>query len=194
MFKMFTKFIKIKRYPLKRELLRGVSVLLAAVSFSSAAAGGSLEQNVAAYITGYGYWDNTPPGSSTISHPRKHRRAGGTGTFNDPITIAVGHTLNGRRDVLDMPAGTKFYLRRLKKYAIVEDTCGDGSAPQNGPCHTGFRGHIWLDLWVGGKHSSAASSANCQSRITALQMIVINPASNYEVYPGDVIESGCKVF
>jgi len=191
---MSPKFIETNRRHLKRNILRAVSLLLAGFAFSAVSAGSSREQHVAAYITGYGYWDNTPPGSSTISHPRKHRRAGGTGTFKDPITIAVGHTLNGRRDVLDIPAGTKFYLRRLKKYAIVEDTCGDGAKPQNGPCHTGLRGNIWLDLWVGGKHVDATSSANCQSRITAMQMIVINPASGYEVYPGDVIESGCKVF
>ena len=191
---MFPSLIETKRRHLKGSILRAASLLLAVFAFSAASASGSREQNIAAYITGYGYWDNTPPGSSTISHPRKHRRAGGTGTFQDPITIAVGHTLNGRRDVLDMPAGTKFYLRRLKKYAIVEDTCGDGATPQHGPCHTGFRGHPWLDLWVGGKHVDAASSANCQDRITALQMIVVNPAPHYEVYAGDVIDSGCKVF
>ena len=191
---MSQDFIAVRRRHLKTNALWVVSFLLAAFTFSAASAGGSREQHVSAYITGYGYWDNTPPGSSTISHPRKHRRAGGTGTFKDPITIAVGHTINGRRDVLDVPAGTKFYLRRLKKYAIVEDTCGDGARPQDGPCHSGLRGNLWLDLWVGGKHVDAAASENCQRRITAMQMIIINPASGYEVYPGDVIDSGCKVF
>ena len=40
-----------------------------------------------AYLTGYSYWDNTPPGSSAISKPVIHRRAGGTGKYNDPISI-----------------------------------------------------------------------------------------------------------
>ncbi|WP_235857811.1 hypothetical protein [Marimonas lutisalis] len=160
----------------------------------NASANSGNEQHFAAYITGYGYWDNTPPGTSVISHPIEHRHAGGTGTYHDPITIAVGHSINGRHEKLDFRPGTMFYLRRLKKYAIVEDTCGDGPLPQNGPCHTGVRGHPWLDLYVGGKNVSATASARCQDLITAIQMVIMHPAPHYEVHEGDVIESGCKVF
>ena len=45
------------------------------------------EKAFSAYLTGYSYWDNTPPGSAAISKPVIHRRAGGTGKYNDPITI-----------------------------------------------------------------------------------------------------------
>jgi len=173
--------------------MAAVSVGGAMASFTGPSEAVAQEQRFAAYITGYGFWDNTPPGSSAISHPVKHRRAGGIGTYRDPITLAVGHTLKGRRDILDFPAGTVFYLPRLKKYALVEDTCGDGPRPQDGPCHTGAQGYPWLDLWVGGQTVSPAQSEKCQYKITAVQMVYLNPNPNYEVYPGEVIASGCAV-
>lgn len=152
------------------------------------------EQKFTAYITGYGFWDNTPPGSTAISKPVVHQRAGGTGTYADPVTIAVGHTIKGSRQTLDYAPGTRFYIERLRKYAIVEDVCGDGNTPQAGPCHTGYRGHPWLDVYIGGgKHSAAATTA-CARQITALQNIVINPKPDYPVFAGEITASGCKVF
>ncbi len=115
------------------------------------------ETSLVAYVTGYSYWDNTPAGSTDISHGVIHSKAGGTGTYSDPITLAVGHSIVGGKDILDYPAGTKFYISYLKKYAIVEDTCGDGNSPQNGPCHTGYQGHPWVDLYVDGQNTSSRS-------------------------------------
>ncbi|MDT7631860.1 MAG: hypothetical protein QOI50_3790, partial [Pseudonocardiales bacterium] len=44
------------------------------------------------WLTGYSWQDNTPPGSSVVGEPVLHQQAGGTGTFADPITVAVpGH-------------------------------------------------------------------------------------------------------
>src|SRR5262245_24304576 len=43
---------------------------------------------IRANITGYSYFDNTPAGSSLISHPVLHRYAGGSGSYADPITLA----------------------------------------------------------------------------------------------------------
>src|SRR3712207_9059171 len=40
-----------------------------------------------AWLTGYSLEDNSPAGTRTTS---SGRRAGGTGTFDDPITLAVG--------------------------------------------------------------------------------------------------------
>ncbi len=152
------------------------------------------EKSFSAYLTGYSYWDNTPPGSAAISKPVIHRKAGGTGKFGDPITIAVGHTIIGSRQTLDFKPGTKFYIKRLRKYAIVEDVCGDGRKPQNGPCHSGYNGHPWLDIYVGGRKSKAASSTSCARKITAVQQIIINPKPDYPVEVGEIADSGCKVF
>lgn len=146
------------------------------------------------YLTGYSYWDNTPPGSAAISKPVIHRQAGGTGTYRDPITIAVGHSITGNRQTLDYPAGTRFYLERLQKYAIVEDVCGDGNNPQNGPCHTGRNGLPWLDIYVDGSSTSSSAATQCTYNITAVQSIIQNPQPNYPVVAGSLAESGCRVF
>jgi hypothetical protein len=158
----------------------------------SALAGGAHARTLTAYVTGYSYWDNTPPGSAEISKPVVHARAGGRGTYSDPITLAVGHAIVGGRETLDVPAGTRFYLSGLKKYAIVEDTCGDGPTPQNEPCHTGHAGHAWFDLYVDGSRSTSAEAHACANRITALRTVIMNPPPNLPVVPGGLTESGCK--
>ncbi len=146
------------------------------------------------YLTGYTWWDNTPPGSAEIARPVLRQRAGGTGTFANPITIAVGHSIVNGRQTLDYPEGTRFYLPRLRKYAIVEDVCGDGPNPQGGPCHTGHNGHPWLDIWIGGKGVSPAESDSCARRITAVQSAIINPPRDLPVHEGEIATQGCKVF
>lgn len=145
------------------------------------------------YLTGYSYWDNTPPGSAAIARPVVRKRAGGSGTWKDPITIAVGHRIERGRQTLDFAEGTRFYLPRLRKYAIVEDVCGDGTRPQDGPCHTGFRGHPWLDIWVGGRGLSAEAAEACARRITAIQDFVINPRPDLPVAAGEIAQS-CQVY
>ncbi|MFF2344590.1 hypothetical protein [Pseudarthrobacter sp. NPDC058119] len=148
------------------------------------------------YTTAYTWFDNTPAGSATISHPVLHQSAGGTGTFEDPITIAVGHSLASGHDVLDFPAGTRIYLPDVRRYFIVEDTCGDGNEPQSGPCHQGANANgtnstIWIDMWIGGQGASAGAADDCASRVTNVNTAVFNPASNYAVAPGaGVIHDG----
>lgn len=146
------------------------------------------------YLTGYTYWDNTPPGSSAIARPVLRQRAGGTGTWQSPITIAVGHRIENGRQTLDFPAGTRFYLPRLRKYVIVEDVCGDGATPQNGPCHSGHQGYPWLDIWIGGKSVTPEASDACARRITAIQPIIVNPPRDLPVHKGEIATNGCRVF
>ena len=147
-----------------------------------------------AYVTGYSFWDNTPPGTVDISHPVIHRFAGGMGTFSNPITLAVGHRIVEGEDILDFPAGLRFYLPRLRKYAVVEDTCGDGPFPQDGPCHAGNNGLIWLDIYVDGVQAGKAESATCMNAITGAQPVVMDPGPNMSVVVGPVTEGGCFVF
>lgn len=158
---------------------------------NSAAPPGPRESRIQGYVTGYSYWDNTPPGSSEISHPRVHNVAGGAGTYADPITVAVGHDLSSGSDVLDWPAGTRFYLPYLQRYFIVEDTCGDGSAPENGPCHTDYPSPAltWLDLWVGGQNADREASDSCMSQITGVHTVIRNPGSGYRVTRGEVTDN-----
>ena len=145
------------------------------------------------YLTGYTFWDNTPPGSSAIARPVLRNRAGGTGTYEDPITIAVGHRIENRRQTLDYPEGTRFYIPRLQKYAIVEDVCGDGPTPQAGPCHSGHQGLPWLDIWIGGRGQSPEAADACARRITAVQDFIIHPEPGLPVDPGEIAANGCRV-
>ncbi len=146
------------------------------------------------YLTGYSYWDNTPPGSAEISKPVIHRKAGGKGTYSDPITIAVGHVIIGNRQTLDYKAGTRFYIPNLRKYVIVEDVCGDGRRPQDGPCHSGRNGLPWLDIYVDGRRSRSGDATQCARRITSVQTMILNPARDYPVVSGPLTESGCQTF
>lgn len=159
--------------------------------------------SISAYTTAYSYFDNTPRGSTRISNPILHKTAGGTGSYADPVTLAVGHSITNGRDVLDVPAGTRFYIPDLRKYAIVEDTCGDGDSPQDGPCHRldtpGNKApkgaSIWVDVWAGGQTGSTRSQVDkCMSKITdgngALHTIIRNPSDKYLVVSGDVLYNG----
>ena len=151
-------------------------------------------QNLQAYVTGYSYWDNTPPKTVEISHSLRHRFAGGMGTFSNPITLAVGHQIIEGEDILDFAPGTLFYLPRLRKYAMVEDTCGDGPTPQDGPCHSGKEGLMWLDIYVGGVSSDQAVSEQCMQDLTGAQPVVMDPGPNMSVVVGPVTEGGCFIF
>lgn len=151
------------------------------------------ERTVTAYLTGYSYWDNTPPGSAGISHPVVHEEAGGTGTYADPVTVAVGHTIIGDRDELDWPAGTRFYVPSLRRYLVVEDTCGDGPRPQDGPCHAGYpRGaSTWLDVWVGGAGAPRSRSDACMRAITQVTRVIVDPEPGHPVSAGELTGGPC---
>lgn len=152
------------------------------------------EQRMTVFLTGYSYWDNTPPGSSIIGRPVIHEFAGGIGTYDDPVTIAVGWSIYFDRHFEDFSPGTLFYIPRLRRYAIVEDLCGDGPKPQNGPCHSGWEGKVWLDIYVDGSSQDAETANSCMRRLTGIQSVIINPRSGYRVEPGKIVESGCTIY
>ena len=73
--------------------------------------------------------------------------------------------------MLDFPAGTRIYLPSVRRYFIVEDTCGDGNDPQGGPCHQGVNANgtnstIWIDMWIGGESMSASGADKCAAKVT----------------------------
>ncbi|WP_198950055.1 hypothetical protein [Kineosporia sp. A_224] len=160
-------------------------------------AGGTRLEGV--YVTAYSWFDNTPRGSSTVSHPVLHRTAGGTGTYADPVTVAVGHDRSTGRDVLDHPAGTRFYLPHLRRYVIVEDTCGDGPAPQDGPCHDLSQAPpgttLWLDVWIGGAEGTETGAQACAARLTGDggRTAVLDPPPGLPVLAGPVYSTRCAL-
>jgi len=160
------------------------------------------EVKLRAYTTAYTYYDNTPPGSAIIAFskgdgfPTVHSVAGGTGTYTDPITLAVGHVIENGVDTPDYAPGTRFYLPNLRKYFIVEDTCGDGNRPQDRPCHkltpeaSATGATVWLDLWIGGSDATEEEATACASKVTEAFLMIQNPIPNYAVVPGAVITNG----
>lgn len=159
---------------------------------------GVASRSLNAYTTGYSWFDNTPPGSATISHPVLHNTAGGKGTYTDPVTVAVGHSIIDGKDILDYTKGTKFYVPNVRKYFIVEDTCGDGKTPQNGPCHSLTKAppgvSLWLDLWIGGGSSTRQQADDCMSKVTdgngAIHKAILNPRKDYVTVKGDILLNG----
>lgn len=151
---------------------------------------------ITAYVTAYTWHDNTPSGSAAISHPVLHNRAGGVGTYDDPVTIAVGHSRATGQDVLDWPRGARFYFPRLQVYGIVEDTCGDGPTPQLQPCHrldvadnpAPPGASTWLDVWIDGSDTSAAVAAQRAAGATGLDDVVVNPGTGLPVRLGPIAD------
>jgi hypothetical protein len=89
-----------------------------------------------ALVTFYAAFDNDPPGSTAIAHPRPARpAAGGTGSYADPITLAADERM--------IAVGTLVYYPPLRKYFVMEDECAtcvrdweNGRVPH-------------IDLWIG---------------------------------------------
>jgi hypothetical protein len=123
-----------------------------------------------AYTTGYGWPDNSPPGA-VVSGPAG--AAGGTGTFTNPITVAVGYV----GSVPDYPYGTKFYIPNVRKYFVVQDTCDE--------CHSTPSGSsTWVDMWTGGNGSNNAGILACENAFTGNHAIIRNPDAHRAVVPG----------
>jgi hypothetical protein len=149
-----------------------------------------------AYTTGYTWYDNSPPGNDICCGTVIHSKAGGTGTYGDPITMAAGLVPSGG---LDYPLGTRFYMPDVRRYFVVEDSCGSAGS---GGCHfldgAAAGATTWLDRWVGGGAAGDSQTAaqNCANFLTdengasPLHTLIENPPSNYPVVPGPMSQNG----
>ncbi|HWN31128.1 MAG TPA: hypothetical protein VNP03_00215 [Pseudonocardia sp.] len=133
------------------------------------------------FLTGYSFHDNTPPLSAIVSHPILHRAAGGTGTYRDPITVAVP----GSGSTMKWKPGTRFYLPSVKRYVIVEDS-GASPAPRGVDTH--------LDMWIGGQGGTRSATDQCMSRLTGNVSAVLNPRPGLPVMAGPVFANHtCRI-
>lgn len=131
-----------------------------------------------AYLTGYGIPDNDPAGSDTTYINGSEGHAGGTGTYADPITIAVGYV--GEKP--DFPQGTIFYVPNVERYFVAKDTCAE--------CHQTPKGvQVWLDQFVGGTNTKGVLS--CEDDITGDFTVIENPKSTYKVTAGSIYSGSC---
>ncbi len=128
-----------------------------------------------AWLTGYSLEDNSPAGTRATSSGRK---AGGTGTYDDPITLAVGYEGGD-----EFPVGTVFYVPLVRAYFVVEDRCGACSEPRSSADYT-------IDLWVGSDPDSA-----CMYAITGAHTVVRSPDPGWAVVPRwDELGGDCRLF
>lgn len=142
-------------------------------------AGGAKQLTI--WLTGYSWQDNTPPGSSIVGEPVLHKEAGGTGTFADPITVAVP----GHQGKMDWQPGTKFYLPSVQRYVIVEDS-GAAKPPSGDDTH--------LDMWIGGQDGTKATTDACENQLTGNVPAQANPAGNLPVMAGPIFAGGkCNI-
>jgi len=166
--------------------------------------GGLPAYDTFAYLTAYGYPDNTPP-SAAIAYPATttttfpnnstgtgiHTSASGTGTYSDPVTTA---------DYTGMlPAGSEIYVPSDQKYYIVEDSCtecrsditgsGTNSDGTLGVGQDGGPGLVHFDRWVGGDGEDFADVVACEDQMTGqnqyggplMTPVVLNPPSDEPV-------------
>jgi hypothetical protein len=146
-----------------------------------AAAPASQGKQITIWLTGYSWQDNTPPGSSVVGEPILHKEAGGTGTFADPITVAVP----GVQGSTTLKAGTKFYLPTVQRYVIAEDS---GAAPP--PSQTDTH----LDMWIDGRDGTKAATDDCEDQFTGKVPGLVNPGPNMPVMAGPIFSGGkCNI-
>lgn len=114
----------------------------------------------------FGWADNLPANSATISYPNPpnaaalHATAGGTGTWDDPITFAG--------DKSAFPVGTTIWVPYFHKYFIMEDDCST--------CDTAWHnsGQYMVRLWAGKAQSNNLfSEENCERALTPASPIPI---------------------
>ncbi len=154
-----------------RDAAGNVSAASNAVTVTTDAA--SNERTFTAYVTGYSWYDNDPPGSAAIAYPVIHQEAAGSGTWADPTTVAVGQGM--------YEPGTRFYIPNLRKYFIVEDLCAGCAGNPN-----------WLDVWVGGQDGTNEGADACMNAITGNWTAIQNPDPDYVVVSGEIYEPPCQ--
>lgn len=107
--------------------------------------------SVTVTVTFYAAYDNDPAGSREIAHPGdRHRVAGGTGTFEDPLTLAT--------DPRELPVGSMVYVPRVRKYFVMEDDC----APCIDEWTASRTPHV--DLWL--NNGNGARVVACEELLT----------------------------
>jgi len=131
-------------------------------------------------VTAYGWWDNDPPGSATIAFPslngkRTHFRAGGVGSYDDPITFAA--------DPKVFKKGTMIYIPRLMKFFIMEDICGAALKRKEGEPPI-------VDIWIGGTATSDRDDlTEAEENLTReTEKILVNPHNSFSCDPAPLFK------
>jgi hypothetical protein len=124
-------------------------------------------------LTGYSFQDNQGGNNAKISCPQIHQEAGGTGTYEDPITVASGGK-SGSSSGDGIKCGDRFYLPSVKRYVIVEDT---GNTPNKSMPH--------LDMWVADDPGS-----KCMNQMSGTVTAIPRPPPGLPVLAGPISDHG----
>ncbi len=160
-------------------LVLGALAVALSVFGTPSAANAQGPTNVKAFMTLYGWADNSPPGPG-IAHPCLHSTAGGVGTFSNPVTFAT--------DVNELGWCQVIYVPYMKRYFIHEDECSQCDQDWNSS-------HLYrFDMWAGGdagsRHQPEKRALHaCESTWTRADSvtdpdnptIIIDPPSNLPV-------------
>lgn len=129
------------------------------------------------FVTGYSTSDNDPQWSKNIAYSSAwdsrtvHPEAGGTGTYDDPVTIAA--------QAGDYTPGTRFYVPHVDRYFMLEDTCAScGEKPE------------WVDMFIGGEvGDDPAKLGSCMASLTGTFAFEVNPPPGRHVVAGPLFNS-----
>lgn len=124
-------------------------------------------QEIQGQLTFYGSYDNDPKGSTVISDPVIHKEAGGTGSYEDPLTFASPEGEGAYKK------GQIIYVPALQKYYIKEDKC---AVSWTAPDGCGEVTHV--DLYIGNP-SATKDVTECEDTLTpddkVKVTIILNP-------------------
>jgi hypothetical protein len=126
--------------------------------------------NASGRITFYSARDNEPPGSRQIAFTNvMHGQAGGSGTFEDPLTFSAKP---GQRR-----PGTKIYVPDVSRYFILEDSCSSCADNQ-------------VDLWAGASTDDGVLA--CEDSLTRREArpYQVDPPPGLPVVSGDLYQNG----
>ena len=154
-------------------LLTSLFLVLAGVALVSAD-----QYTISAQITFYGYPDNDPPSDQIAYTCNGRTGASGSGSYDDPVTVAVAPD--------DISPCTMMYLPYLKKYGIAGDTCAQ--------CIEDFyNGEHHVDVWTGGNWDGGDNQIDCEDGLTPDpgQQVIINPPSDWDVDTRPLFDGDC---
>ncbi|KAL9093869.1 MAG: hypothetical protein Q9165_003792 [Trypethelium subeluteriae] len=135
----------------------------------------------AVQFTFFGWPDNSPPGAGkAYTCPGRGPSSGGTGTHDDPVTIATAIGELNKCDTI--------YIPYLKKYGIFEGYCQQ--------CIDDWNGHKYhIDIWTGSSQEGGdQDQTGCEWKFTpaTAQTIVRNPPPGLEVNTGSLYDKNTQ--
>lgn len=153
---------------MKISLMISLSLTFMVLIFAHSAWACSVVSNVK--VTFYGYPDNDPPGANiAYSCGSRGYKAGGTGTYADPLTMASAAGEYTQCEIV--------YLPYLEKYLRYEDYCQECTDDYN-------NGKKHIDIWTGSSTvNGGQAQLNCEDSLTPdnTQSVIRQPSHTLTV-------------